>query len=55
MDQDSALMSSLMTYLLNKFNIKIRRVAPYSHQYLQAKHDIKSQSTILTKYLNNLG
>ena len=28
MDQDSAFMSSLMTYLLNKFNIKIRRVAP---------------------------
>ena len=28
MDQDSAFMSSLMTYLLNKFNIKIRTVAP---------------------------
>ena len=28
MDQGSAFMSSLMTYLLNKFNIKIRKVAP---------------------------
>ena len=36
MDQDSAFMSSPMTYLLNKFNIKIRTVAPYNHQSLQA-------------------
>ena len=28
MDQDSALMSSIMTYLLNKFGIKIKTVAP---------------------------
>ena len=35
MDQDSAFMSSLMTYLLTKFNIKIRTVAPYNHQFLQ--------------------
>ena len=38
MDQDSAFMSSLMTYLLNKFNIKIRTVATYNHQSLQAEH-----------------
>ena len=55
MDQDSALMSSLMTYLLNKFNIKIRTVAPYNHQFLQTEHGIKSLSTILTKHLTNLG
>ena len=55
MDQDSAFMSSLMTYLLNKFNIKIRIVAPYNHQSLTAEHDIKSLSTILTKHLTNLG
>ena len=55
MDQDSAFMSSLMTYLLNKFNIKIRSVAPYNHQSLQAEHSIKSLSTILTKHLTNLG
>ena len=48
-------MSSLMTYLLNKFNIKIRTVAPYNHQSLQAEHHIKYLSTILTKHLTNLG
>ena len=52
-DQDSAFMSSLMNYLLNKFNIKIRTVAPYNHHSLQAEHDIKSLSTILTKHLTN--
>ena len=31
MNQDSAFMSSIMTYLLNKCNIKIRMVAPYNH------------------------
>ena len=34
MDQDSAFMSSLMTYLLNKFNIKLKTVALYNHQSL---------------------
>ena len=28
MDQDSAFMSSLMTYLLDNFNIRIKTVAP---------------------------
>ena len=55
MVQVSAFMSSLMTYLLNKFNIKIRTVAHYNHQPLQAKHSIKFLSTILTKCLTNLG
>ena len=55
MDQDSVFMSSLMMYLLNKFNIKIRTVAPYNHQSLHAEHGIKSLSTILTKHLTNLG
>ena len=55
MDQDSAFMSSFMTYLLNKFNIKIKTVAPYNHQSLQAEHGIKSLSNILTKHLTNLG
>ena len=44
----------LMTYLLNKFNIKIRTVAPYNHQSLQAEHSIKYLSNILTKHLTNL-
>ena len=42
MDQDNTFMSSLMTYLLNKFNIKIKTVALYNYQSLQAEHGIKS-------------
>ena len=55
MDQDSAFMSSLMNYLFNKFNIKMKTVAPFNHQSLQVEHEIKSLSTILTKHLTNLG
>ena len=55
MDQDSAFMSSLMDYLFKKCNIKIKTVAPYNHQSLQAEHGIKPLSTILTKHLTNLG
>ena len=55
MDQDSAFMSSLMRYLLNKFNINIRTVAPYNHQSLHAEHSIKSLSIILIKHLTNIG
>ena len=38
MDQESAFISSLMTYLLTRFNVKIRTVVPYKHQSLQAVH-----------------
>ena len=55
MDQDSAFMSSLMHHLFTKFNIKIKTVAAYNHQSLQAEHGIKSLSTVLTKHLTNLG
>ena len=55
MNQDSAFMSSLMNYLFKKLDIKIKTVAPYNHQLLQAEHGIKSQSTILTKHLTSLG
>ena len=55
MDQDSAFMSSFMTYLLNKFNIKIWTVAPYNHQSLQAEHCIESLLTVLTNHLTNVG
>ena len=41
MDQDSTFMSSLMNYLFSKFNIKIKTVAPFNHQYLLAEHGIK--------------
>ena len=50
MDQDSAFMSPLMKYLIHKFDIKIKTVAPYNHQSLQAEHGIKSLSNILTKH-----
>ena len=55
MDQDSTFMSSLMTYLLDKVSIRVKRVAPYNHQSLQVEHGIKSLSNILTKHLTNLG
>ena len=34
MDQDSAFMSFLMSYLFKKFDIKIKTVVPYNHQSL---------------------
>ena len=55
MDQDSAFMSSLMTYLFHRLNIKIKTVAPYNHQSLQVEHGIKSLAHILTKHLTGLG
>ena len=55
MDQDSAFMSSLINYLFHKFDNKIKTVAPYNNQSLQAEHGIKSLSNILTKHLTNLG
>ena len=55
MDQDSAFMSSLMTYLFHRLNIKIKTIAPYNHQSLQVEHGIKSLTHILTKPLTGLG
>ena len=55
MDQDSKFMSSLINYLFNKLDIKIKTVTPYKYQSLQAEHGIKSLSMILTKHLTNLG
>ena len=55
MDQDSVFKSSLMNYLFKKLDIKIKTVAPYNHQSLQAEHGIKSLSTIMTKHLTDLG
>ena len=55
MDLDSAFMSSLMNYLFKRLGIKIKTVAPYNHQSLQAEHSIKSLSNILTKHLTGLG
>ena len=55
MDQDSMFMSMLMNNLFRKLNIKIKTVAPYNHQSLQAEHSIKSLSRILTKHLTGQG
>ena len=55
MDQESAFMSSLMNYLFMKLDIKIKTMAPYSHQQLQAEHGLKSLSIILNKHLTDLG
>ena len=54
-DQDSAFMSSLMTYLFHRLDIKIKTIAPYNHQSLQVEHRIKSLTCILTKHLTSLG
>ena len=54
MDQDSEFMSSLMTYLFHRSNIKIKMIASYNHQSLQAEHGIKSLTQILTKHLTSL-
>ena len=51
MDQDSAFMSSLMSYLFKKLGINIKTVDPYNHKSLQADHGIKSLSNILSKCL----
>ena len=48
-------MSTLMNYLFKTFDIKIKTVAPYNYQYLQAEHGIKSLSSILTKHLTYHG
>ena len=53
MDQDRAFMLSLMNCFLNRFYIKIKTVAPYNHQSLQAEHGVKSLSIILTKHLTH--
>ena len=55
MDQDSAFMSSLMSYFFKKLEITIKTVGPYNHKSLQAEHSIKSLSNILPKHLTDQG
>ena len=55
MDQDSAFMLSLMSYLFKKLGITIKTVSPYNHKSLQAEHGIKSLSSILSKHLTDQG
>ena len=42
MAQDSTFMSTIMSYLFKSLNIKIKMVAPFNHQSIQAEHGIKS-------------
>ena len=42
MDQDSMFMSSLMSHLFKKLEIRIKTVGPYNHKSLQAELGIKS-------------
>ena len=44
-----------MMYLFHRLNIKIKTIAPYNYQSLQAEHGIKSLTCILTKHLTSLG
>ena len=55
MDQDSAFMTFLMSYLFKKLGITIKTVGPYNHKSLQAEHSIKSLSNILSKCLTDQG
>ena len=55
MDQDSAFMSSLMSYLFKKLEITNKTVGPYNHKSLQAEHGIRSLSSILSKHLTDQG
>ena len=54
-DQDSAFMSSLMSYLFKKLGISIKTAGPYNYKSLQAEHGIKSLSNILSKHLTGQG
>ena len=55
MDQDSAFMLSLISYLFKKLENTIKMVGPYNHKSLQAEHGIKSLSNILSKHLTDQG
>ena len=54
-DQDSAFMSSLMSYLFKKLGTNIKTVGPYNLKSLQAEHGIKSLLSILSKHLTGQG
>ena len=54
-NQDTTFMSSLMTYLFQRLDIKIKTIGPFNPQSLQVEHRIKSLTCILTKHLTGLG
>ena len=55
MDQDSAFMSSLMSFIFKGLGITIKTVGPYNHKSLQVEHGIKALSSILSKQLTGQG
>ena len=55
MDLDSTFMFMLMNYLFKRLGIKIKTVAPYIHQSLQAEYSIQSLSNMLTMHLTGMG
>ena len=55
MDQDSAFMSSLVSYLFKKLGITVKTIGPYNHKSLQAEHGVKSFSSILSKHMTDQG
>ena len=55
MDQDSAFMLSLMSYLFKTLKVTIKTIGPYNHKLLQAEHNIKSLSNILSKHVTDQG
>ena len=55
MDQHRTFVSSLMTYLFHRLDIKIKTIAPLNHQSLQVEQGIKCVMHILTKHLTGLG
>ena len=55
MDQDMCVYVFTHKLFVKKLSIKIKTVATYNHQLLQAEHGIKSLSIILIQQLMNLG
>ena len=55
MDQESAIMSSLMSYLFKKLGINFKTVSPYNHKSLLAEHGIKSLLSTLSEHLTGQG
>ena len=46
-------MSSLMNYLFNKLDIKLKTVAPYNISHYRPNMELKSLPTILMKHLRS--
>ena len=55
LDQESAFMSSQINYWFTRLIIRIKTVASYKNQSLQAQHGIKYLSTMVIKYPRDLG